>query len=319
MSGSRSAFSRRGFLATLLALAGSVGGGPARLLGAPRERFRLGIITDEVSRDPERAIAFVKDLKLNWVELRNVWGKHVIFLDRYERKELRDLLARYGVLVSNIAAPTYKTTFPGTSPVKKEKGEELRPKLDHEEVLWRAIETAKYFNVPRFRVFTFWRVAEEERVRLLPEIQQVLHRAVKIAERNGLSIVVENEHTTNVASGAEMAEFIRRFDSPYIGVLWDPGNAVVAGDESFREGYTKIPRGRIYHLHLKDVVRDQATGRYRWVQVGSGQVDFVGQFRALYNDRFRGTLSLETHFHEPSRELASLESMKGVFRCIAQA
>ncbi|MDZ7373661.1 MAG: sugar phosphate isomerase/epimerase [candidate division KSB1 bacterium] len=312
-------FSRRAFLRDCLLTSGAVWLGASKLLAAPLERFRLGILTDEVSQDPERAMALMRDLRLNWVELRTVWGKHVIFLDSQERRELRELLARYGLFVSNIAAPTYKTAFPGTTPIAKEEGEEYEPRVDPEEVLWRAIDTARYFNVPFFRAFTFWRVADSERPKVMPEILEVFRRAVKIAERNGTTLLVENEYTTNVATGAEAAAFIREFDSPFLGLLWDPGNAVFAGEKSFREGYEKIPKDRIHHIHLKDALVDPTTGRRRWAVVGQGQVDFVGQFAALVRDRYRGTLSLETHLEQPNREQASLNSMLGVLDCIRKA
>jgi L-ribulose-5-phosphate 3-epimerase len=318
MKAAAQSWSRRKFLRAATATAGLWLAG-RHLRAAPVERFRLGILTDEVSQDPEPALALMRDLNLNWVELRTVWGKHVIFLDSDERRELRDLLAKYRLFVSNIAAPTYKTTFPGTTPIAREEAEEYEPRVDQEEILRRAIDTARYFNVPQFRAFTFWRVADSERPRVMPEIREVLRRALKIAEHNGVSIVVENEYTTNVATGAEVAEFIQSFESPFLGVLWDPGNAVFAGEKSFREGYERIPKHRIYHLHLKDAVRDPQSGRYRWAVVGEGQVDFVGQFAALIKDGYRGTLSLETHLDQPTREQASLASMRGVLHCIRKA
>ncbi|NOZ56377.1 MAG: sugar phosphate isomerase/epimerase [Calditrichaeota bacterium] len=309
---------RRAFLKASAALGLGAALHPLQLLGAPRTRLRLGVISDEVSQDPERAIALMKQFDLNWVELRGVWGKHVIFLDSYERRELRDLLGRYGVMVSNIASPTFKSTFPGSAPIMRE-GSAHPAELDQWEVLERAVDAAHYFNVPHIRAFAFWRVADGERKKLMPEIVNMLKKAVAYAERRGVAIVVENEYSTNVATGAEAGEFISNFDTPFAGILWDPGNAFMAGEHTWKEGYEKIPKGRIQHIHLKDVRIDPKTKRKHWVAVGDGVIGYVGQFRALIKDRYLGALSIETHYHTPTWEQSTIESLRGALRCIRQA
>lgn len=309
---------RRTFLKASAALGLNALFYPAGLFGASTSLFRLGVISDEVSQDPERAIALVRQFHLNWVELREVWGKHVIFLDANERRELRNMLGRYGVMVSNIASPTFKSTFPDSSPIKRE-GTGHVMELDQWEVLERAVDTAHFFNVPHIRAFTFWRVADDERKRLMPEIVNILKKAVGYAQKRGIMIVVENEYSTNVATGAEAGEFIANFDTPYIGVLWDPGNAFMAGEHTWEEGYRKIPKGRIHHIHLKDVKVDPKTGRRHWVAVGDGLIGYVGQFRALVKDHYLGTLSIETHYHTPTFEQSTIESLRGALRCMRKA
>ncbi len=309
---------RRAFLRAGAALGFGIATRPLHILGAPRSRLRLGVISDEVSQDPERAIALVKQFGLNWVELREVWGKHVIFLDADERRELRDLLGRYGIMVSNIASPTFKSTFPGSTPVMKE-GSQHPAELDQWEVLERAVDTAHYFNVPHIRAFAFWRVSDDERKKLMPDIVETLKRAVAYAEKQGVAVVVENEYSTNVATGAEAGAFISAFETPFVGILWDPGNAFMAGERTWKEGYEKIPRSRIRHIHLKDVRLDPKTKRKHWVAVGDGVIGYVGQFRALVRDRYLGTLSIETHYHTPTWEQSTIESLRGALRCIREA
>ncbi|PYV87983.1 MAG: hypothetical protein DMG05_16390 [Acidobacteria bacterium] len=52
--------------------------------------------------------------------------------------------------------------------------------------------------------------------------------------------------------------------------------------------------------------------------VGKGEIDSLGQLRALMNDAFQGTLSLETHYERPdkNKELASRESLQGLLEVV---
>jgi len=66
---------------------------------------------------------------------------------------------------------------------------------------------------------------------------------------------------------------------------------------------------RIAHIHLKD-----AAGK-SWKPVGGGEIDFIGQFKALKKMKYSETLSLETHYRNAERNLyaSSVESMDGLF------
>src|SRR5712692_4388292 len=54
--------------------------GPAgsTLSAAPLSKFKVGLITDEVSNDLEVAVKFLKSFNLQWVELRNLWDNKYI-------------------------------------------------------------------------------------------------------------------------------------------------------------------------------------------------------------------------------------------------
>ncbi len=63
-------------------------------------------------------------------------------------------------------------------------------------------------------------------------------------------------------------------------------------------------------MHLKDAKR--VNGKPEAMPIGCGDVDFVGQFKALLKDGYDGYISLETHYrpaHELSEDL--LKQPKG--------
>ena len=96
--------SRRTFL-TLPALLGpglelafSLGGGTARLFTP-----RLGIITDELTEDFEKALDFISDHYLAYCEVRELWQKNVVRLSQKELERAKLLIERHRLKVSEIA------------------------------------------------------------------------------------------------------------------------------------------------------------------------------------------------------------------------
>jgi sugar phosphate isomerase/epimerase len=75
---------------------------------------------------------------------------------------------------------------------------------------------------------------------------------------------------------------------------WDPGNAASHGEIAYPDGYNLLPKNRISHCHCKDVIR-KADG-FEWAAMGHGEIDWVGQFKALKRDGYHGAVSLETHW-----------------------
>ena len=86
--------SRRMFLAGLSGVAASsffsrsANGGA--LIPAGSGRFKLSVITDEISQDLAHALEIAsKEFGLAYVELRTMWNKNVINLDEKETGEVR--------------------------------------------------------------------------------------------------------------------------------------------------------------------------------------------------------------------------------------
>ena len=86
----------------------------------------------------------------------------------------------------------------------------------------------------------------------------------------------------------------RRFDSPNLKLIWDPGNAYAAGEKTpFPDGYEKIKK-KIIHIHVKDAVFNEQ-GERIWMPIGQGAVDYKGHLEALYLEGYHGVIALETH------------------------
>jgi sugar phosphate isomerase/epimerase len=278
-------------------------------------RFKLSVITDEISQDLGHALEIAsKEFGLAYVELRTMWNKNVINLDEKETGEVQRLLEEYGVQVTDIASPLYKTDWPGAPTSKySPKSPQYGADYSYAEqggVLERSIAAAKALGTDRIRCFDFWRLEDPAPFRKAMD-EKLREAAAQVAPKK-ITLLLENEFGCNTATGAEAARTLQAVTSPNFKVNWDPGNAAFRGETAFPDGFEKLPKERIGHMHCKDVVR-QADGTFEWAAMGRGIIDFAGQFRALANAGYSGTVSLETHWKGAgSAEESSRQSMAGM-------
>jgi sugar phosphate isomerase/epimerase len=162
------------------------------------------------------------------------------------------------------------------------------------EMLRRCCGLAHQFGTDKIRVFTFWR-HEELTPALEERIVDAFAEPVRVAEEEGVTLVLENEHACYIGTGAEAARILSAVASPRLRACWDPGNALFAGEEPYPSGYEAV-RPFVAHVHIKDAVREADGKTLRWCVVGDGVIDYDGQFDALRRDGYDGYLSLETHY-----------------------
>jgi L-ribulose-5-phosphate 3-epimerase len=285
------------------------------------KQFRLGVITDEITQDFEKALVWVKGFGLEWIELRFVWNKYVTDFSVDDVNRAKNLLAKYGLKVSVLDSAYFKTLLPGTqSKFDEGKKDPLQSDFSQQgALLERAIARARDFGTDKVRIFAFLRVAEPKTV--FERVAKELEKTTVIAKREGIRLVLENEFSCNVATGAEGAAMLDAVKSPALGLNWDPGNAYAAGETPFPDGYEVLDKKRMWHMHLKDAAPALKGEEAKWMPIGGGKIDFVGQFRALIKNGYEGTLSLETHYLNAAKnkEASSRESMQGLFKVIREA
>jgi L-ribulose-5-phosphate 3-epimerase len=278
-------------------------------------RFKLSVITDEITQDLGHALEIAsQEFGLGFVELRTLWNKNIINLDQKEIAEVQKLLRKYSLQVTDIASPLFKTDCPGApkskySPAKPQFGADY-PFEKQGEVLEHAMAVAKALGTNRVRCFDFWRLEDQEPFRAA--MNDMLRKAAEDAAKVKMTLLLENESECNTATGAEAARTLHAVQSPNFQLNWDPGNAADFGEIAFPDGFQKLPKERIGHMHCKDVVR-KADGSFEWAAMGRGIIDYVGQFRALVQAGYRGTMSLETHWNgASSAEESSRQSFAGM-------
>jgi sugar phosphate isomerase/epimerase len=291
-------------------------------LPALKSPFKLSVITDEISQDFGHALEVAaKEFGLGYVELRTLWNKNIINLDEKELSEARRLLKQYDLKVTDIASPLFKTDWP-EAPKSKYSPEKPQFGADYSfteqgGVLERSMAVAKALGTNRIRCFDFWRLEDPKPFRAAMD-EKLRETADQLTGKN-FTLLLENEFACNTATGAEAARTLQAVPSANLKLNWDPGNAAYRGELAFPEGFSKLPKDRIGHMHCKDVVR-KSDGTYEWAPMGGGLIDYVGQFRALMNSGYQGTMSLETHWRGAgSAEESSRQSFAGMKKQLAEA
>lgn len=279
---------RRTFLAAALA--------PAAAPAQPRITLdRISLLTDEIARSPEDAIAFCKQYGVRWVELRAVPGGGGTYAQLDEPVLLKTAreLKEADLRVSFLNTPMLKFPLPGTEPARRrnetpeqkkqrEAREQARFERRHEE-LAKALRAAEIFEVPLVRVFTFTRV--EDPAALLPRVAEILAPMAAEARRRGMKLLVENEGSCNVATSAELRRICELVPDAGLGINWDPVNALGFQEQPWPDGYRQLPLERLGNVQMKA----------RGLVVGPVMMPWREIFGALAKNGYPGRIGLETH------------------------
>ena len=265
--------------------------------------FRISVINDEVGQDFGRACEVIsREFGLEWIELRGMWNKNILKLDATEVAEARRILEKFKLRVTDIASPLFKVDWPGAPKSKySPKGAQFNADFTYDqqgEVLDRSVALAKAFRTDRVRCFDFWRLEDQKPYRAA--INSKLLEAANAAGKQGIILILENEYACNTATAAEAAQVLAGVSSSSFMLNWDPGNAAARGEIPYPDGYNLLPKDRIGHCHCKDIKNIASTSDSKepgWAAMGSGAIDWVGQFTALKGDGYHFAVSLETHWH----------------------
>lgn len=245
--------------------------------------YKKALITDEVSQDLEVALKLAEGFGLQGVEIRSVWERAPHELSNAQALELRRLTRAYGLEVCAIASPFFKCAIDSAEDYEAHLG-----------ILRRCIGLAESLEAPLIRGFTFWRkgrLAEQ-----WPRVLEKLEKPVDIIEGSGLLLGVENEASTMIGTGRDLARILEVLGSRHIKAVWDPCNSLwdlEGAEKPYPEGY-KVLKPFIAHVHLKDAKKEGDS--LKVVALGEGDVGIKDQLKALVDDGYGGYVSLETHY-----------------------
>lgn len=264
--------------------------------------IEIAIVTDEVSADPETAIELGVQWGVNTFELRGFGSERVPLFTPFQQQRIEELLDEHDVRIVAISPGLFKCPYPSNARERFPLGsidyglyERWRQPLDTvkfhlQELLPLSIEYARRIGAKKIVAFSFERTNGS--VDVVPdEVLAAIRHAAEQCATADLELTVEVEANFWADTGANAAAMMRAIDHPALGVNWDPGNAIVAGDNPFPAGYAAV-RDYVRHIHFKDVAFAQ-DGSHRYVL--DGEIDWKGQIAALVADGYGGYISVETH------------------------
>lgn len=301
---------RRIFLASCAAL-------PA-LAAKPRiDLSRVSVITDEIARTSQDAIAFAKQYGLKWVELRQMPNKkgEYAFMSEGELRPEAKMLDENGLRVSFLNTSLMKVMIPGIDPkawTKMDGGKKAsRLKTDAAKYerrmddLDKALRAAKIFGVDKVRVFTGWRA--EDPMKVMPKVAEIINQMAEVAAREKVYLLIENEGACNVSTCAEMVSLMKMVHSKWVGINWDPLNGTAYSEPPYPDGYNMLPKKRILNVQIKGKsILDGYNTKLDWKAI----------FDALVKDGYKGHVGLETHIFGEGQIQASHDSMKAILKIV---
>lgn len=264
--------------------------------------MKISIVTDEISADPETAIELGVEWGIHDFELRGFYTDRVPNLSAYQVERLGDILATYEARIVAISPGLFKIPYPfgrreeaslawldhGLFQRWRSLKDEV--KYHHDELLPASLEFAKSLGVKLILTFGFHRGARPPG--LAPdEVLEILYSAAEQAAEAGIQLAVEVEDEFWADTGRRTAAMMAAINHPALGVNWDPGNAFMAGDMPYPDGYQAL-KSWVRHVHFKDAEIDQQGQRHYTLH---GQIDWTGQIQALAHDSYEGYISVETH------------------------
>jgi sugar phosphate isomerase/epimerase len=276
-------------------------------------RLTLAAITDEYGPELEPALEAMAEAGMTGVELRTIDGRNVVDLADSELDRIRATVEARGMRVVSIASPVFKCTLPSGPPVDERFQQDVfgspRTFDDQAALIDRSFAVAARTGAGIIRVFSYWRTTQP--TACFGAVASALEELAERADEQGLVIGIENEHACNVATGFETSRLLELVTHPALQVIWDPANALVAGEACpYPDGYNLLQKRRIAHVHAKDCFVSGHTPT--WTNVGDN-IDWRRHIRSLVDDGYRGAISLETHWkgpHGDKREASRLAAAR---------
>jgi inosose dehydratase len=140
-----------------------------------------------------------------------------------------------------------------------------------------------------------------------------LNRLGRLAAEKGMKLTYHHHMGTGVQTAGEIDRLMENTDPKYLGLLYDTGHLVFAGEDHLAVLDKWI--GRIGHVHLKDMrshVRERAVmERWSFLQSvkegvftvpGDGDVDFAPVFKALKKAKYSGWWVVEAE-QDPAKAI----------------
>jgi sugar phosphate isomerase/epimerase len=250
---------------------------------------KLAILTDEVSQELPEVIRFAKEFELDGIELRSLFGRAFKDLTSSDIVSIRDACSDAGLAIAGCASPVFKCDL------------DSRADIDaHVDLFRRSVEVAAELNTDIVRVFTFLRRSHPATSDDLRRAADHFHRLLEAVRGTNVRVGVENEASCIVATGAETREFLSHLPAdPQLGVVWDPCNVLYVDGQNdpVHDDYPLVA-DRVIHVHFKDATRSTGRAAQSCIELGTGQIDFPGQIKALTERGYTGWITLETHWRQ---------------------
>lgn len=243
--------------------------------------FTLSAFGDEITDDPRGQVQLLRELQINYLEMRGAWGKDVLTLDDDQIAAVRRICDEHGIAISCIGSPL------GKSPIEAP----IRQAVSN---LARIFGVADALGTRRVRLFSFYPPDTQSNAHYDEYVEEAtirLARLTEMAEQEGFRLLLENEKEIVGDVPERCHAILSAIDSPHLRFLWDPANFVQVGVAQPTDRGWPLLGSYVAHVHVKDAVL--SNGSVRAAGEADGQVDEL--LTKLRDSKYVGFLALEPH------------------------
>lgn len=262
-------------------------------------RFDVAQCLEQIARTPVRRVelpaeqarpgSLVPELMLP-APLHGNW--------RYSLPDLRALLDGYGLVVDSLDVFGY-LGYPGAAGL-------IQRRVDFATDLGAELLV---LGVHHAALAAGSEASAEEQESIRQAIYAMLREVADYAADRGVRIALEIHGgiTANVAEARRTLEEVGRDN---LGVNFDTANILYYNDDLDSAGGVEALRAladRVFHVHLKDIIRGATREQNVLPRLGSGLVDFPRVFETLQEAGFAGLCSFEVETFHGATEASSIE------------
>ena len=273
--------------------------------------MKLSIISDQVSQDFLEACKTISDLGLDTVEIHNVFNKSIEQCNFNEVKQIKEILKKYNLKVSNIASTVFfmaKLYEDYEISLFNENFHVVNGTIeDHLIALENACKIANELDCKSVRIFPFRFPDNKVNTKFgtdkdLNEIFKHLKKAISIAEKYDICLGLENCPYSHCPKGEMTLKLVQLCNSNYLKCLWDPANSYRAIKSQVPDNYKnitlhqeyKLLKDNISHVHIKNYTFDETKVKpYVHVGILEGDINFAQLLPLLSKEKLHPYLSLE--------------------------
>lgn len=270
--------------------------------------MKISAITNGISQDYETACRIMNETGVKYAELQEAYGKRVELLSLEDARKIKALNDQYGIEVSSVTTHAFVGISVGGIEVGDAKYEEQMALLKN------GIAIAKIVGAKHVRAMCFARQivmwgkngADQWNAggnKAWPKFIELFKPIAKVAEEEGVSLIVENGFNGMLTSAYTSRRFIEDLGSKNVSILWDPANAAWVGDIAYPDGYNEV-KNCLGHVHIKDMLLDPVRSTAEVVPIGRGDLaPYLTRIKAaLEADGYDGFVSLENIYRPEGKD-----------------
>jgi len=249
--------------------------------------LKLSIISDELSEDFQTAVEIGYSWGIRNFEIRNAWLSRVPGISNPGIEIIKRTIKEYSLNITTLSPGLFKIPL---------SSEELG--YHRKELIQKTFRLAEELGVSCITIFGLKR-SPTDGANDYQRVIRVIGETASLAEREGFTLLLENEAGWWADTGENTAKIVNDIGSSALKLTWDPGNAFSAGEEPYPKGYNTV-KDKIANIHIKMAVRN-LDGKTCYLSEIGGYLDLREQISALKQDNYQGYICIETH-QEPKIE-----------------